>query len=103
MKKMTMRIGRLELRTTNLHLTGVEPHTTAEIVRWFNSPTASDGERCCEIAHWLRRGEGLDCENDFDLLLSGHDAFEEDVPHRIFWMLARIGQEYLETETAERT
>ena len=53
MKKFNFRIGDLEARSCNDHLSQNNKHTTLEINKWGNKDT------CYTIAYWERGKEGF--------------------------------------------
>ena len=90
---MNMRVGKLELRSCNVNLQPVEPHTTLEIVRWFNSPNERGEKGCVTVAYWVDEGGWLKLRTD--------EVFQSTVLRDDFWFLAETGQVYLDREESE--
>lgn len=85
MKRLSYRLGNLELRTTGDGLVGSENPATAEIVQWY-------GDHCLTIAYWKK---------DFDLVFVTGRPFHKDVNRLDFFKLAEAGQKHLEEEDQE--
>lgn len=87
---MSHSCGDLEVRTCNEYLGQVkEPHTTAEIVRWF-----FEGEirkYNLTLAFFERDAEG------YNLRFVGERVFDPEVSQHTFMQLAEIGLRYLQS------
>ena len=95
MKTYKLTIDDLELRSCDDRLL-LEPgeHTTAEIVQWEKMPN-EDRKFCYVIAYWKKGSEG------YEMRFIGDRPFSDDVDHKAFWKLAKMGQEVLDEEFRE--
>lgn len=91
-KKFSMRIGDLELRTCDEHLVSFKEHTTANIVKWYEY---LEKEYCMSVAFWKRGKEG------YDLRFVGRRPIVE-CDAKEFWELITVGQRRLDEYFDER-
>ena len=88
MEKFNYRIGNIEVRSCDIHLTSNSVHDRAEIVKW--NKKEGDGEYCYTLAYFIP-----DDEHDFNLKFVGDRPHNEGVSPRIFMHLAETGYRLL--------
>lgn len=86
MKKFSLRINDLEVRSCGKQLLSDDGHNRAEIVKWFK---VTDEKECCmAVAYWREHSGG------YNLQFIGDRAFKVDA--EVFMVLAKHGQDVLD-------